>query len=81
MGGDAHPNEQRVIAKAKRVQKPRGCSAEMTGWEGERVDRLCFRSTSGPLAWRGLKSDGLGGKSMGWYVMEGGRRFMAVWRK
>ena len=38
-GGDAHPNEQ--PAKTNHVRKPWGRSAERTGWEGERVDRLC----------------------------------------
>ena len=40
MGGDAHPNERRAAAKVNRVRKRRGCSAERTGWEEERVNRL-----------------------------------------
>ena len=57
MGGGAHANERRVAAKASRVRKPRGCSAERTGWEGERVDRL--RTERHPGVWHsgGLESD------------------------
>ena len=33
VGGDVHPNERRVVAKANRVRKPRGGSAERTGWK------------------------------------------------
>ena len=31
VGGGAHPNERRAVAKANRVRKPRGCSAERAG--------------------------------------------------
>ena len=40
MGGDAHPNERRAAAKVNRVRKHSGCSAERTGREREKVDRL-----------------------------------------
>ena len=38
-GGGDHSYERRAAAKANRGRKPSGCSAERTGWEGERVNR------------------------------------------
>ena len=60
-GGHAHSNERRAAAKANRVRKPWACSAERTGWEGERVDRL--RTERHPGVWHngGLESDGIEG--------------------
>ena len=50
MGGDAHPNERRAAAKANRVRKPRGRSAERKGWEGEKSGPIAYRATAGGLA-------------------------------
>ena len=61
MGGDNHSNERRVAAESNRFWKPRGRSAERTGWEGERVDRL--RTERHPGVWHtgGLESNGVEG--------------------
>ena len=59
MSGDAHSDEWRAAAKANRVRKPRGCSAEKTGWEGEIVGRLRTERHAGVWHNGGLKSDGI----------------------
>ena len=61
VGGDAHPNERRTAAKAKRFRKPRGCSAERAGWEGQRVDRLNIERHPGVWHSGGLESDDVKG--------------------
>ena len=66
VGGCAHPNERRAAAKTSRVRRPWGCSAERTGWEGERVDRLRTKQHPGVWYSGGLESDGGGGWGVGW---------------
>ena len=62
MGGDAHPNERRAVAKkANHVRKPRGRGAERTGWEEEIMDRLCTERHAGVWHNGGLESDGVKG--------------------
>ena len=65
MGGGAYPNERWMVAKSNHVGKHLWCSAEWTGWEGERVDRL--RTERHPGVWHsgGLGSDGVGGRDVG----------------
>ena len=58
---DAHPDERRPVAKANRLRKPRGCSTERTGWEGQRVDRLRTERHQGVWHSEGLESDGVKG--------------------
>ena len=40
VGGDAYANELRAATEADRVRKTWVCSAERTGWGGERVNQL-----------------------------------------
>ena len=49
------------VARAKRGWKPRECSAERTGWEGERVDRLRTERHPGVWCSEELDSDGVKG--------------------
>ena len=44
-----------------RVLKPGGRSTERTGWEGERVDRLCTERHPGTWHNGGLENDGVKG--------------------
>ena len=81
MGGDAHPNERRVAAKANRVRKLSGCSAERTGWEGERVNRLRLSDIRAFGITGDWKATALKDEMWVDMVTEGGRRFVAAWRK
>ena len=65
MGGDAHPNERRLVAKVSHARKSSGCSAERTGREEERKDRLRTERRLGVWHGRRLESDGIGGKGVG----------------
>ena len=46
--------------------KPRGCSAERMGSEGERVDRLRTERRPVVLHSEGLESDGIEGRGVPW---------------
>ena len=92
MGGDAHPKKRGAVAKASRVRKPSGCSAERTelllllfshincGKEKEWTG--CAQSDIRTFGITGdWKATALTGEVWVDTVTEGGRRFMPAWSK
>ena len=74
MGGGAHPNERRAAAKANRVRKGRG------GKEKEWTD--CVQSDIRAFGMTGdWKATAFKAEMWAETVTEGGRRFMAAWRR
>ena len=81
MCGDAPPNERRAVAKANHVRKPRGRSAERTGWEGEEWT-YCVQSDIRAFGITGdWKTMALKAEVWVETLTEDGRRFMAAWRE
>ena len=78
-----HPNERRAPAKANLDRKPRGCSAERTGRGGkEKGWTDCVQSDIRAFGMTGdWKTTALEAEVWVETVTEGGRRFMAAWRK
>ena len=74
-------NERCAAAKANRVRKPSGCSAERTGWERKRVDRCVQSDIRAFGVAGGWKATAVKAKVWVDTVTEGGQRCMAVWRK
>ena len=81
MGGDTHPDERRAAAKANRVWKPCGYSAQRTEWEGERVDRLRTERHPSVGITGDWKATALNAEVRFDTVTGGGRRFMVAWGK
>ena len=75
MGGGAHPNDWRAVAKVNRVRMPRGCSVKRTALGGEKVDIRAFGVA------REWKPTALEAELWVKTATEIGRRFMAAWRK
>ena len=63
MGGEAPPDERRAVGCQSEScsETLRARSAERTGWEGERVDRLCTERHPGVWHNGGLENDGVEG--------------------
>ena len=80
MGGVAHPNERRLVAKVSHARKSSGRSAERTGRKEERKDRLRSDALAFGMA-EDWKATALVAKVCVETAMEGGRSFMAAWRK
>ena len=81
MGGDAHPNERRAAAKANRFRKLGGCRGRGRGGK-EKEGTDCVQSDIRAFGITGdWKATALEAEVWVETVAEGGRRFMAAWRK
>ena len=70
-----------AVAKANNVWKPCGCSAERTERGGEKVDRLRTERRQGFGIAVDWKATALEAEVRVDTMTEGGRRFLAEWRK